>query len=122
MNIERHNQIIAKIEENPSCWNQAHWHCGTAHCYGGWAQILSGKKADIATSRRDARQWLDLSFWEAGISFSVFNTLEDLKNLPEMFSYNHDGYTHDGYTHDGYDRDGYNRDGLDANLNTKEPS
>ena len=56
MNIERHNQIIAKIEENPSCWNQAHWHCGTAHCYGGWAQILSGKKADIAIVCRNANQ------------------------------------------------------------------
>ena len=102
MNIERHNQIIAKIEENPSCWNQKEWHCGTAHCYGGWAQILSGKNADIRAVRRDARQWLGLSSFEADRAFSSVNTLEYLKSLPEMFS--------------------SNRDGLDANLNTKEQS
>lgn len=40
MNIPRFAAIVARIEANPKCWDQAVWHsdCGTAHCLFGHAQ------------------------------------------------------------------------------------
>jgi hypothetical protein len=116
MNIERHNAIIARIEADPSCWKQSSWHCGTSHCYGGWAQIESGKPANDSTARGDAREWLDLNRYEAEYAFAGNRTLAELKALPERFNlagYDRAGYNRDGYDRDGRDRAGYDRDGFD---------
>jgi hypothetical protein len=129
MNIERHNAIIARIEADPSCWNQSAWHCSTSHCYGDWAQIESGKPANDKTVRGDAREWLDLNRYEAEYAFAGHRTLSELKALPERFDragrdldgYDRYGYNRYGYDLDGYDRAGYDRDGLDKN-NKRKPA
>jgi hypothetical protein len=112
-NVERHNQIIAQIEKHPETWNQKKWHFGTAHCYGGWAQIFSGKEINEKTARKDAMEWLGLTEVEVPIAFNGFNTLEFLKKLPELFTYDKNGYSLDGFDRDGRDREGYDRDGRD---------
>jgi hypothetical protein len=104
-NIERHNQIIEQIESNPKTWNQEYWHCGTAHCYGGWAQVFSGREPNEHTVMRDAREWLGLTRYQADSAFNANNTLTFLKELPKLFSYDKDGF----------DRDGFNRYGCRVN-------
>lgn len=54
------NQILL----HPETWDQSSWHsdCGTKHCFGGWCQILAGKKADNDTAEEDAAKALGLDF------------------------------------------------------------
>ncbi|MGL5937068.1 MAG: hypothetical protein ACRCZI_15765 [Cetobacterium sp.] len=110
MNQAHYKKVLAQIEAHPETWNQKMWHCGTTHCFAGWAQVLSGKQANEDTARRDARVYLDLSIYEADYLFDPCRSLDDLKA----------GYDRDGYNRDGYNRAGYDRDGLDINNRPKE--
>lgn len=107
---DRADEILAMIESDPSCWDQEVWHCGTSHCFGGWAQIKSGRPADFYTVRRDARLWLGITAYEANRLFSTSNTLEDIRRIISEIS---DGYDREGYDLYGYDRYGFNRCGYD---------
>jgi hypothetical protein len=113
MNRENYRKVLDQIEAHPETWNQSFWHCGTTHCFAGWAQILSGKPADDGTVRRDARIYLDLSLIEADYLFAPQRTLDDLRDGYNRDGYNRAGLDRDGYNRAGYNRDGYNRDGLD---------
>lgn len=115
MNIENHNKIIAKIEADPSCWNQKKWHCGTTHCYAGHAQIEAGQ-APGGDVRRDARTFLDLNSWQADYAFCINRSLKELKRLPEYFA---------GLDNAYFDRfrrysDGLDCDGLDHNNQPRQ--
>lgn len=33
--------VMRTIEENPGHWNQLRWHCGSSHCFAGFAQCLA---------------------------------------------------------------------------------
>jgi hypothetical protein len=108
--------VMAHIEANPECHKQNSWHCGTSHCFGGWAQIMSGKNANDLTVRRDARVFLGLTFIEANDLFCAYNSRADLREMVDNMvsaGYNRDGYNRDGYNRDGYDRAGYDRAGYD---------
>lgn len=125
--------VLDQIEKHPETWIQEKWHCGSSHCFAGWAQILSGNNANDDTVRRDARIFLGLSYIEAQYYFDSRRRLEELKTVLEDFydqagckryGYNRAGYDKAGYDHAGYDRAGYNRagydrDDLDINNNLK---
>lgn len=40
--------VKAKIIENPGNLQMSDWHCGTAHCIGGWLEILYPKKYKVS--------------------------------------------------------------------------
>jgi hypothetical protein len=109
MNLERFKIIVNRIKDNPSCWNQKVWHCGSAHCIAGHAQIDSGKAADGATARRDAIEWLDLSEQEANCLFAAHRTIKDFETVIARGSI----YDADGYDLDDCDCEGYNKRGYD---------
>lgn len=56
MNIKLLNKVKKAILKEPRAFHMSSWHetweegdredgwCGTSHCIGGWAQVLSGKK------------------------------------------------------------------------------
>jgi hypothetical protein len=128
MNKERFQEIINKIESNPMSWDQERWHCETAHCFAGHAQILSNKPINNGNARKDARVWLDLSKAEANYLFYYKRTLQNFKDflnddflkLKKQYIYDSDEYDFDGYNYDefdsgGYDCDGYDCDGYDCN-------
>jgi hypothetical protein len=136
-------KVLEKIESCPAEWKQDSWHCGTKHCFAGWAQVLANKPVSNETVRRDARQFLGLTMAEADYLFAGHRTLEDFKSYNRAGynragydragynragydrdgynrdGYNRAGYNRDGYDRDGYDRDGYDRDGLDRNNQPK---
>jgi hypothetical protein len=117
MNRHNYEKVLAQIEADPTCWNQSSWHCGTQHCFFGWAQILSGKEASGSTVRRDARIYLDLSWADANYLSDPLRSLAEIKEFLEddRAGYNRAGYDRDGYNRAGYNRAGYDRDGLDVN-------
>lgn len=39
--VERLKAVLAAIEANPQHWDQEQWHCGTSHCFAGFAQLLA---------------------------------------------------------------------------------
>jgi hypothetical protein len=113
MNLANWKLVIDQIKANPSCWKQSSWHCGTSHCFGGWAQILSGKPADENTVRRDARVFLEISRTDADYYFSGDRIIEDFEWPLTDEAKDNDGYDRAGYNRDGYDRAGYDRAGYD---------
>lgn len=42
VNKELIRKTMNQILQNPEAWDQKTWHCGTSHCFAGWATILSG--------------------------------------------------------------------------------
>ena len=130
MNKENYQKVLDQIIAHPKTWDQRAWHCGTEHCFAGWAQVLSGQPVSVVNVRRDARVYLDISAYEAAWLFGAARTLDELKAYnqkdPFQHGYNQDGYDRRGYNREGYDRqgydsNGYDRDGLDnMNLPKKE--
>src|SRR5215469_18928586 len=121
MNTTNFKKVLGHIKASQSCWKQDDWHCGTSHCFGGWAQILSGKPANNATVRRDARVFLELTAHQADYCFAGQRRLVDFEEMLAVpDGYNWAGRDRDGYDRDGYDRDGYDRDGLDKNFKARE--
>ena len=109
-------KIVNRILENPECWHQEDWHCGTAHCVMGHAQIDSRKRPLTHTAFKDGRAWLGLSDDDAEWISTPNRTLPEIHAFASAAMagttlFNRDGYDRDGYKRDGYDRDGYNRGG-----------
>lgn len=91
MNRENYKEVLAQIESDPRSWDQKVWHrnrgplgiCGSAHCFAGWAEILSGHKADYRTAAFHAQRWLEISDQEATYLFAVERTLKDFHKFLE---------------------------------------
>lgn len=125
-NVERLRAVLTQIEEHPETWDQSQWHCGSSHCFMGWAQVMSGKRENVATMRRDVRPWLGLTRDQFSALSDASLGLDELRLHVEAIiradydaqgydkeGYNPQGYNRDGYDRDGYDRMGYDRDGYD---------
>lgn len=84
----RLRKIIAKIKKDPDCWNQYHWHCGTAHCIAGHCQIGAGKYDsetynvdlydDRMKVRSDAKEYLGLNREQTSYLFCMDITLRQI--------------------------------------------
>lgn len=126
MNIKNYKKVLKKIKAHPETWDQRLWHCGTAHCFGGHAQIFSGREANDCTIRFDARIWLNISLHQADYLFDMDRTIEDFEGVLKNGFYCIDGYDLDGFDVNGFDRYGYDRhgydlDGLDKNNKPRKP-
>lgn len=70
-------RTLAAIKANPEHWDQGDWHCGTSHCFAGFAQVLSLQDAgDLPTELDDCDEE---SVYEA--SGCAMNTLDIAKEL-----------------------------------------
>jgi hypothetical protein len=54
MNRKNFQTVLDKIKSDPDSWYQASYHCGTTHCFAGWAQILSGNVSRETLEQRAA--------------------------------------------------------------------
>lgn len=114
----RLGRIVNRILENPECWDQNNWHCGTAHCIMGHAQIDAGKEPDSDTAFDDGMEWLGLSIEDANWLSASGRKLPEIhafatSALAGIAYFGPSGYDPNGYDRDGYDRRGYNRYGYD---------
>lgn len=80
MRQDRLLEIVGRIYQNPSCWDQDVYHswCGTRHCIAGHAQIDSGNVPNVTFTYVDAKAYLDLSLEQANfLCYSEF-TIDEL--------------------------------------------
>lgn len=87
MNFDLYERVLNQIKTHPETWNQIYYHrfCGTAHCFGGWAEILSGNvqsREDLNTKLVATRE-LGISHSEANYLFSVDRTFSDFEKFLE---------------------------------------
>lgn len=53
-------RILKTIKSNPKHWNQENWHCGTSHCFAGFAE-LEKLKLPLKTSEEIMEKWFPVS-------------------------------------------------------------
>lgn len=127
-NAENFKRVLDHIKANPCTWDQEAWHCGSAHCFFGWAQIMSGHVPSALLARRDGRVWLGLSRAEAQFLSAATRTIADFEAAMvdparrvrdaggfDVNGYDSAGLDCHGRDRYGYDRNGRDRDGLDRN-------
>ena len=63
MNYENYCKVLEQIELHPEQWKQISWHCGGAHCFAGWAEVLGygTESADREDVARRACHWLEIT-------------------------------------------------------------
>ena len=91
INKELLQLTLNTIKANPKHWNQGKWHCGTTHCFAGFAYLLHmglplttdeydlGEDVILAT-KTIAVKILGITYYQANILFAPDNTLEDLEH------------------------------------------
>ena len=81
-------KTLEAVEANPGHWNQRHWHCGTNHCFAGFADLLIDNYPvycesglTLKHSRFVLKNWLGITHeqWESLIRKS--NRLDDLRRI-----------------------------------------
>ena len=100
VNVELLQKTLDTIKANPQHWDQTKWHCGTSHCFAGFAELIA-KNIPIETDEsiliRDERfyypefnDWstsehatelLGISDDDAETLFASYRTLEDLEEM-----------------------------------------
>lgn len=75
MNTQLLRRIQEKIKAEPHNFVMSQWHCGTAHCIGGWAQVLAPSKMDLPNhfATWDAGKILELSYPQELLLFYICN-------------------------------------------------
>lgn len=71
MNKKNLARVMNQIIEHPETWDQSNWHCGTSHCFAGWAQVMSGKNPSDLSASDDAREWLGLGYYDSKWLFAA---------------------------------------------------
>ena len=91
INKELLQLTLNTIKANPKHWDQGKWHCGTTHCFAGFAYLLHmglplttthhDLGVDILCQTRNiVKNLLGLTFDQANKLFLCDNTLEDLEH------------------------------------------
>lgn len=100
VNVELLQKTLDTIKANPQHWNQVVWHCGTSHCFAGFAELID-KGLPIDTSKDELRdipgffspyhsEWntsahaaelLGISDYDAENLFASYNTLRTLEEM-----------------------------------------
>ena len=81
MNVENFKRVLDHIKAHPETWNQEKWHCGTAHCFAGHAQIMSGHPIDKYYVEEDAKIFLNISYEQAVYLFMANRTIADFEAI-----------------------------------------
>lgn len=97
VNVELLQKTLDTIKANPQHWDQKNWHCGTSHCFAGFAELIANNLS-IETSNeqvralklngklesntgRYAEKLLGISDDDGDALFDAYNTLEVLEQM-----------------------------------------
>ena len=106
VNVELLQKTLDTIKANPEHWNQYHWHCGTSHCFAGFAELIANGipiQTDDKTLRtysgfsdspesvywkteRNAQKLLNINDDDASILFAGYNSLLDLERMVHLLA------------------------------------
>lgn len=116
MNKRNLAEVMNHILENPETWDQSQWHCGSSHCFAGWAQIFSGEEEDSNTAPYDAQKWLEINDDDSDWLFGAQRQLRELHAFVDGVvnhdsEFDLDGFDQHGFSRSGYDIKGYDREG-----------
>lgn len=89
-NKERLEAVLEQINKHPKTWIQSDWHCGSSHCFMGWAQVMSGKRPDDDKALADGAKWLGLTHTEALQLSCAGNSRADLRKIVKQILRNKD--------------------------------
>lgn len=99
VNVELLQKTLDAIKANPQHWNQSHWHCGTSHCFAGFAELIAHGlpiETDETVLLEDrefcnpgsgwltsehATKLLGISDDDAETLFTSYRTLEELEEM-----------------------------------------
>ena len=81
MNVENFKRVLDHIKAHPETWDQKGWHCGTAHCFAGHAEIMSGNYFERSPTRINAKTFLDISWIEAYYLFNSDRIIADFDDI-----------------------------------------
>lgn len=99
-------EFVNDILDDPPCWNQSTWHCGTAHCVFGHAQIRSGKDASSESAYEDGTAALELTEGDARWLSSPRRSLTEIHGFADALLQGEQYFSSAGYDRAGYDRAG----------------
>ena len=97
VNVELLQKTLDTIKANPQHWNQKFWHCGTSHCFAGFAELIANNlpiemsfeqlqtlklngKLERSTGSC-AEKLLGISYDDSDTLFYGHNTLEMLERM-----------------------------------------
>lgn len=97
VNVELLQKTLDTIKANPQHWDQKTWHCGTSHCFAGFAELIANNLR-IETSYEQIRalklngklksstascvkELLGISDDDGGVLFYEHNTFEQLEHM-----------------------------------------
>ncbi len=97
INVELLQKTLDTIKANPQHWNQRYWHCGTSHCFAGFAELIANnlpieinneqvgafkldRKLQLGTGEY-AEELLGISNHDGDTLFYGYNTLEVLERM-----------------------------------------
>lgn len=97
VNVELLQKTLDTIKANPQHWNQKVWHCGTSHCFAGFAELIANNlsvetgyeqiralklnsKLESHTGRY-AEKLLGISDEDGDVLFYGYNTLSQLESM-----------------------------------------
>lgn len=97
VNVELLQKTLDAIKANPKHWNQKFWHCGTSHCFAGFAELIANglpvktsfdEIKKLKTTRKlgmltfiEAERLLGISDEDSDVLFCGYNTLEQLERM-----------------------------------------
>tara|TARA_R110002126_G_scaffold155255_2_gene302292 strand:- start:3070 stop:3441 length:372 start_codon:yes stop_codon:yes gene_type:complete len=100
VNVELLQKTLDTIKANPQHWKQERWHCGTSHCFAGFAELINrglpiDTHEDVLRDEFDffsyyhsdwntsmhATELLGLDDEDAAWLFAGYNSLEDLEEM-----------------------------------------
>ena len=97
VNVELLQKTLDTIKANPRHWDQSYWHCGSSHCFAGFAELIANdipietheedllnmrynKKLGVSTPI-EAERLLGISDEDGDVLFFGYNTLEQLERM-----------------------------------------
>ena len=100
VNVELLQKTLDTIKAKPQHWDQTKWHCGTSHCFAGFAELIAHKvsidtdeevlkddlrffspRFDDWSTSEHATELLGISDDDAETLFASYRTLEDLEEM-----------------------------------------
>ena len=86
LNLENFEKVKAAIRAEPENLSMSHWHCGTAHCIAGWAQLLGTGTCNSQTVEHDACNFLGIDSYRFAFVHLFALSMWPLELYDEYFS------------------------------------